>query len=62
MRQRLRYIRKNGEGKQRQQHKKGEIRKENGVHVYVCVKLSNYLNMVWATKQKDLIKSIKDTR
>lgn len=24
MRQRLRYIRKNGEGKQRQQHKKGE--------------------------------------
>lgn len=55
MRQRLRFKRKNGEGKQRQQHKKGEIRKENGAHVYVCVKLSIYLNMVWA-KQKDLSK------
>lgn len=56
MRQRLRYIRKNGEGKQRQQNKRGEIRQENRVHVYVCVKLSIYLIMVWATKQKDLIK------
>lgn len=54
--QRLRYIRKNGEGKQRQQHKKGER------GACLCLREIIDLNMVWPTTQKDLIKGIKDMR
>lgn len=55
MRQRLRYMQKNGEGKQRQQCKEGE---RDVMCVYL--KLPFYVNMVWANKQKVFVKLIKD--